>query len=281
MSAYQISCPVARLKKLLVPTDGSEFSEGAIKEAINLAKFCSSKVYFMSVVEINPEFEALAPGLLEKTEKQTREYLESVKGRALKEGVDCEIVVHEGEEPYQYIVDEAARNNVEMIIMGRYGRTGLKRLMMGSVTGKVIGHTPCKVLVVPKTCAVAYRTILIATDGSQYSDAAAREAISIAKRCESDMIVLSVATKTKNLPVAKKSAEKIADLAEKEGVKKVKALTGRGMPYEVIVKTAKDKNADLIVIGSHGRTGMEKLLMGSVTERVIGHSGCAVMVVKA
>jgi nucleotide-binding universal stress UspA family protein len=279
MSACKV-CPTARLEKLLVPTDGSEFSEDAIKEAFNLAKTCSSKVYAMSVVEINPEFEALAPGLVEKAEKAMREHLESVKSKAAREGIDCEIIVHEGEEPYKYIVEEAAKNKVEMIIMGRRGRTGMKRLMMGSVTAKVIGHAPCKVLVVPKAAAVTYKTILIATDGSKYSEAASVEAISIAKRCGSDLIVMSVASDTKSLPAAKKNVEAVKKLAEKEGLK-IKTLTPKGMPYEVIVNTAKDKNADVIVVGSHGRTGIEKLLMGSVAERVIGHARSTVLVVKA
>jgi nucleotide-binding universal stress UspA family protein len=278
MSANQV-CPTAKLERLLLSADGSEFSEGAVREAIGLAKTCGSKLYVVSVVEVNPEFESLAPGLVEKMEKETRQYLEEVKEKALKEGADCEIIVHEGEDPYQYIVDEAAKKQVEMIIMGRRGRTGLKRLMMGSVTAKVIGHAPCKVLVVPKAATITYKNILIATDGSKYSESAYREAISIAKRTGSNLIVLSVATKNANLPNAKKSVEKIRRDAEKEKIK-VETLTPKGMPYKVIVDTAERKNADLIVVGSHGRTGLEKLLMGSVTERVIGHTGCAVMVVK-
>jgi nucleotide-binding universal stress UspA family protein len=278
MSAYQV-CPTAKLERLLLSADGSKFSEGAVREAIGLAKTCSSKLYVVSVVEVNPEFEAIAPGIVEKAERETRQYLEEVKGKALKEGADCEIIVHEGESPHQYIVDEASKKKVEMIIMGRHGRTGLKRLMMGSVTAKVIGHAPCKVLVVPKAATVAYKKILIATDGSKYSEAAAREAMSIAKRRESSLIALSVATKNANLPNAKKSVEKIRRDAEKEKIK-VETLTPKGMPYKVIVDTAERKNADLIVVGSHGRTGLEKLLMGSVTERVIGHAECAVLVVK-
>jgi nucleotide-binding universal stress UspA family protein len=279
MSANQICCPTARLEKLLLATDGSKFSEGAIREVINLAKICSSKIYAVSVVEINPEFMAQAPQLVEKYEKETRQHLESVKSRASKEGLDCEVIVHEGEEPYQYIIDEAAKKQAEMIIMGRYGRTGLKRLLMGSVTARVICHSPCKVMVIPETAKVSYKNILIATDGSKYSDAAALEAISIAKRCGSDLIAISVATKDKNLPSAKKSVEKISLIAEKEGLK-AKTLTLRGIPYNVIVETAGKKNADIIVVGSHGRTGLDRLLMGSVTERVIGHANCAVLVVK-
>ncbi len=67
--------------------------------------------------------------------------------------------------------------------------------------------------------------------------------------------------------------------AEAEGIK-AEAIVDEGEPYEVIVNTAKEKNADIIVMGSHGRTGIMRLLMGSVTSRVIGHAGCSVLVVK-
>ena len=132
----------------------------------------------------------------------------------------------------------------------------------------------------PRLAKVSYKNILTATDGSKYSDAAALEAISIAKRCGSNLIALSVAARDTNLAAAKESVERVRQIAEKEGIK-VESLTLKGTPYEVIVKTADQKNADLIVVGSHGRTGVKRLLMGSVTERVIGHSNSAVLVVKA
>jgi nucleotide-binding universal stress UspA family protein len=282
-------CPVAKMEKLLVATDGSIFSENAIREAINLAKTCSSKLIAVSVAKTNPEFEDLVPLVVEKAEKEVREHLESIKDRALKEGIDCEIVVHRAEEPFQDIVNDAAKNKVDMIIIGTHGRTGLKRLMMGSVTAKVIGHAPCKVLVVPLHAKVECRNILIATDGSRYSDAAASEAIGIAKRCGGSLIVISVAFSDKEIILAeddeemisaKDNVKKIIELAEKEGIK-TEGLTVRGKPYEAIVETSKQKRADLIVVGSHGRTGLDRLLMGSVTERVIGHSESAVLVVKA
>ncbi len=278
MSEQQVCCPTARLEKLLLATDGSELNEGAVRETINLAKVCSSKIYAISVIETNPEFMANAPGVFERYEKQIRQHLESIKARASKENIECEIIIHEGEEPFQYIVDEAAEKHVEMIFMGRYGRTGLKRLLMGSVTAKTIGHSPCNVMVVPEAAKVSYKNIITATDGSKYSDAAALEAISIAKRCGSNLIALSVATRDTNLAAAKESVERVRQIAEKEGIK-VEILTLKGTPYEVIVRTSDQKNADIIVVGSHGRTGVKRLLMGSVTERVIGHSGRAVLVV--
>jgi len=273
------TCPTAKLERLVLPTDGSEFSEGAVRGAINLAKTCSSKVIAVSVIETNPEYETIAPQLIEKAEKEAREHLESVKARALKEGVDCEIIAHQGEEPYRYIVEEAERNKADMIIMGRRGRTGLKRLMMGSETARTVGHSPCNVLVVPRAAKLEFKNILIAADGSKHSDIAVAEAISIAKRCGSSLIALSVIYSDVDKKCAEENIKKIKGLAEKEGVK-VDALIAEGRPFEVVVNTAKNKNADAIVIGSHGRTALARLLMGSVTERVIGTAECAVLVVK-
>jgi len=279
MSAYQ-ACPIiAKLERLLLSTDGSEYSEGAVREAINLAKACGSKLYAVSVVETNREFDALAPGLVEKMVRERRGYLETVKSKASKEGVDCEIIVHQGEETYEYIVDEAAKNKVGMIIMGRYGRRGLGRAMMGSVTAKVIGNTLCKILIIPKDAKLSVEKILIATDGSMHSEFASHEAIDIAKRSGSALIVLSVARKDENLPTAKECVDIVKRVAEKEGIA-VEALIRKGVPHEVIVNTAAHEDVGLIVVGSHGRTGITKLLMGSVTERVIGHAKCAVLVWK-
>jgi len=139
---------VPGFSRILLATDGSKFSEAATREAFGIAKGCSSTLYVLSVVEVNPEYQALAPQLVEKAEKEARAYLESIKSRAAQEGIACETIVHQGEEPYKYIVDEAAKRRVDMIVMGSHGRTGLKRLLMGSVTARVIGHASCKVLVV-------------------------------------------------------------------------------------------------------------------------------------
>jgi nucleotide-binding universal stress UspA family protein len=127
-------CPVVNTEKLLLATDGSQFSEGAIREAIRLAKRCSSKLSALSVIETNPEYETIAPQLLEKAEKAAREHLEAVKERAKKEGIECATSILEGEDSYNYISEEAAKSKTSIIIMGRRGKTGLRRLAMGSTT---------------------------------------------------------------------------------------------------------------------------------------------------
>jgi len=273
-------CPIAKMEKLLLATDGSKFSEGAIREALSLSKQCSSKLIALSVVKTNLEFEMTMPQVVEKDEKVATRHLETIKAKASKNGIDCEIVVTRCEEPYQEIVAAAARNQVDMIIMGRHGRTGLLKLMMGSVTARVIGHAPCNVLVVIPDAKVACKNILIATDGSKYSETAVCEAIGIAKRCRSSLVVVSVAASDAEIASAKDNVKKVVELAAKEGIK-AEDLTVTGKPYEAIIEVARQKHVDLIIVGSHGRTGLKRLLMGSVTERVIGHTETAVLVVKA
>jgi len=291
-------CPTVRVETLLLATDGSEFSEGAIGESIRFAKKCSNRLTAISVIETNSELEAIAPQVTEKAEKSAREHLEAVQARAKKEGVECNIIIRAGDDSYKYIVDEAAKNKITMIIMGRRGRSGLKRLMMGSVTSRVIGHAPCNVLVVPRAAQLGFRNILVATDGSNYSLVAATEAIGLAKRNNSALTVISVVPSELATPMdidftvnqrefiaekemheAEKNAKAVKEAAEKEGVF-VKAFVLSGKPADAIIETAREKKADLIVLGSHGRTGLEKLLMGSVAERVIVLAACPVMVVK-
>jgi hypothetical protein len=273
-------CPTARIEKLMVATDGSKYSESAIREAISLAKICSSNLIAVSVVKTNLEFDSVLPQFVEKAEQDAIKHLESVKAQATKEGVNCITLVSLSEEPYEDIVRHALKNNVDMIIMGTHGRTDMKRLMMGSVTALVIGHAPCNVLVVPLHAKVECRNIILATDGSKYSEAAASEALGIAKRCESSMIVISVASSDAEIALAKGNVNKVSEIAEKEGIKTAPVVT-TGKPYDAIIETSKQKKVDLIVVGSHGRTGLARLLMGSVTERVIGHTEVAVLVVKA
>jgi hypothetical protein len=291
-------CPVVNTERLLLATDGSQFSEGAIREAIRLAKKCSSKLAALSVIETNPEYETIAPQLLEKAEKAAREHLDAVKAQAMKEHVDITTTILEGEDSYNYISDEAARNKISMIIMGRRGKTGLKRLVMGSTTARVIGHAPCNVLVVPRAAQVEFKNILIATDGSRFASAAASEAIGIAKKNNSKLIVLAVVPSEsmqpmdivhsqmsrdviaeKELNEAETNAKAVKEAARKEGVA-VEAFIMGGKPSDAIVQTAKEKNVDVIMLGSHGKTGIDKLLMGSVAERVIVLTSCAVLVVK-
>jgi len=142
-------CPTPGFEKLLVATDGSEFSKFAVQEAMTIAGACSSTLYVLHVIETGVEVELWDTTAAEKLEKHMRKYLEEIQAKAAKQGVTCELIMHLGDEPYRFIVSEAKKHKVNTIIMGSHGRTGLTRLMMGSTVSRVIGHAPCMVLVVP------------------------------------------------------------------------------------------------------------------------------------
>jgi nucleotide-binding universal stress UspA family protein len=274
-------CPVAKLEKLLLATDRSSFSEGAVRESIDFAKRCSSRLYVMSVMETNPEYETIGAQFYQKEEEEATQYLASLKARAAQDGVSfCETALHYAEEPCQCIVDEAEERNADMVILGRRGRRGLMKVLMGEVAARVVSHAPCKVLVVPRAARIEGRNILVATDGSEHSIAAAAEAIGIAKRCGGTVHVVSSAHSEAELGEAKAHVQQVADMASKEGVP-VETVTPIGKTHEAIVETAGGRGVDLIVMGTYGRTGLKRLLMGSSTEKVIGHASCAVLVVKA
>jgi nucleotide-binding universal stress UspA family protein len=270
-------CPLSRLEKLLVATDGSLFSEGAVREAISFAKKCSSMLYLMSAV---PRYEISGTNVFEKEEEEAREHLHSVKERALQEGLNCETVLVHGDEPHRLIVDAAVARGVDMIVIGRRGRRGLTKILMGSVAAKVICHAPCKVLVVPKAARIECRNILVATDGSRHSHAAASEAIEIAKRCGSNIIAVSAVCSEADRGEAMANANEVREAAKKEGIP-VEALIPAGRPCDVVVGMACDRSVDLIIMGTYGKTGIKELLMGSSTEKIIGNAGCAMLVVKS
>src|SRR3972149_9241230 len=94
-------CPTARMEKLMIATDGSKYSESAMREAINLAKICSSNLIAVSVVKTNLEFDSVLPQFVEKADQEAIKHLESVKAQATKEGVNCLTIVSRSEEPYQ------------------------------------------------------------------------------------------------------------------------------------------------------------------------------------
>jgi nucleotide-binding universal stress UspA family protein len=272
-------CPITS-EKILLATDGSEYSQGAIREALGFAKKCSSKLYALSVVEVITDYEAFSPQKVEDAlETGIKKHLESVKAQALQEGIECETIMAHGGEPHEVIVDEAAKKAVDMIIIGRRGTKGLKKLLMGEVAAKVIGHAQCKVLVVPRAAVIGPKNILIATDGSGHSIAAAAEGIAIAKRCGSSITVLSSARNNDELGAAKANVEKVIEMAKKEEIP-AESLTPIGRSYNLIVETAGGRGIDLIVMGIPVKTALQKIFSGSATEQVIGKAGCAILVVK-
>ena len=149
MAELVCECPLTRGEKILVAVDGSPFSELAVDQAISLGGICNSEIFVISVVALYPEQLEVAPTLVEKMSEEVRTYLDKAKGKVDKAGIPCETIVHIGGKPHEFIVQEAKEKGIDLIVMGTHGRTGIKRVLLGSVAQNVIGHAPCPVLVVP------------------------------------------------------------------------------------------------------------------------------------
>jgi nucleotide-binding universal stress UspA family protein len=142
-------CPLTRGERILVALDGSENSERALDQALSMATICKSKLFVVSVVDLYAEVIAEAPDLEEKMSEKAEKTLEWAKQKAEKKNISCETIVHIGRPVYEFIVKEAQERKIDLIVMGKHGRTGLKRLLMGSVAERVIGHAHCAVMIIP------------------------------------------------------------------------------------------------------------------------------------
>ena len=141
------------IKKILVATDGSEFTKEAVKKGISLAKMLDAELIGLYVVDISP----IIPMSLDETSFPMVDFLRNEGDGVLKEleeqakraGVRIKVIKKEGI-PADEIIETAKKEDVDMIVVGTLGRSALEKLLLGSVAEKVIRHAPCPVLVVRK-----------------------------------------------------------------------------------------------------------------------------------
>ena len=282
---------MAKFNKILVAVDGSDASRNALRQSFKLA-FDEKK--WITVVAINPPYQgdlALVgvSNISEVLKGPGEKTLEEAKHIAETENASIKTRLEEGE-PFQKIVEVAEEERCELIVIGRRGTSGIERALMGSVTSKVIGYFKGRTLVIPEDTPLGWNTILVATDGSKFSDAAVDEAINYAKSYGGSLNIVSVVyTNDEFLANAPDVVERMVDKAKtrldeernkakKEGVN-AEVFVREGEPYQIIVGLAKELNADTIVMGSHRKSGLKRIFMGSVASMVIGHTPCPVMVV--
>ncbi|HEM46732.1 MAG TPA: permease, partial [Alphaproteobacteria bacterium] len=141
-SESQLS-PLGRFERFLVASDGSEFSAAAVREAIAMATKCGAQLHVMSLVATGPEHEALGESILKQELDAAQAHLDEVERQAAAANVSCETHLIHGQSVQQEIVDLADRIKADVIIMGRRGRRGLARIMLGHATAHVIGLAHC------------------------------------------------------------------------------------------------------------------------------------------
>jgi nucleotide-binding universal stress UspA family protein len=282
---------MAAYKNILLGVDGSDASLHAFTEAVKLADRGVKLVAVSVAPEYNGDLRLVGVHDAQKLIRQPCDAVLSRCQRAADDlGVQVKTICALGQ-PYERLVELAEDEQSDLIIIGAKGLTSLKYTLLGSVARKVIGFTTRDVLVVPKSARIGWRHILLATDLSSNSKAAENRAVELALAKKSKLSILKVM----ELPTCLygEAGDLGCSLPESR-TQQLEALRVRvidwgitpeiivkqGESYKVIVDTADKLGAEVIIMGSHGRTGLTRLLMGSNTEKVIGHAPCPVLVVK-
>jgi nucleotide-binding universal stress UspA family protein len=284
---------MGRYRRILVAIDGSESSKNAFRQACRIALEDKS---WLTVITTIPSYEDLfqMPSIQEKVSMALRaegeKIVTEIKEIAAEEGAYIKTLLEEGT-PFDTIIDTAEEGNYDLIVMGRLGRKRIEKALVGSVTARVIGNSQRDVLVFPLNAKIGWKNIMLATDGSKHSISATDKAIDIAKSYGGEIKAVSVVDVTEEFQTeapeavdrlvagAKGFVEEVRKKAETQGVR-IEPLVREGETYKVITDLARKFACELIVMGSHGRTGIKRLLMGSVTEKVLGYAPCPVLVIR-
>lgn len=289
--------------RVLVAVDGSKASELVWQEA--LARPWPVGSIFSLVTVVDPFFFTKAPLLLEEAREAAREYLKNAAKSFEAAGMDAVVEVVLGN-PRRAISEYADEWRADLLLVGSQGLNVLARLALGSTVQAVLRHTKCSVEIVraPKKengAVGAKKRILMATDGSEFSTAALK---SIADRPwpeGTEVKIISVPeyalwlgefphfgiTQVEELNKAALEAAKAAVAQGKEMLSRAGLTVTTDLPIEgeaparTILDAAKNWNADLLVVGSHGRRGFDRFAMGSVSESLAMHAHCSVEVVRA
>ncbi|MHB1185022.1 MAG: universal stress protein [Desulfobulbia bacterium] len=281
---------MAKYRKILVAYDGSPSARNALSLASQLAREDKSWIKVLAVVPpYQGDLELIGVSdIKEAIAGPGQEMLAEARNLADREGISILTNLEQGE-PYEQIVQVAEEENCDLIIMGRRGKNKMERELMGSVTARVIGHTGKDVLVTPETGKLSWENILLATDGSTCCDNALARALEIAQERKVKLNAVSVVyTNDEFYAVGQdvmkelyQGADKVLDKVKKWGGDlgvQTELFVRDGEPHQAITTMAAEISATLIIMGSHGRKGLTRFLMGSVTERVIGYANCPVLI---
>jgi nucleotide-binding universal stress UspA family protein len=282
---------------VLFATDGSDDADRAAAHAVELAAAFDATLSVLSVVD--SRYERAYETDDARRDARTRLAVEAeaattrVTRRATAAGVRTVTAVEEGR-PAQIIADVAADVDADVVVVGTHGRTGLYRFLLGSVAEGVLDRLRRSVLVVPTETdagddgdeTVAYRTVLLATDGGRASRVATEWALTVAAATGATVRALSVVDRRvagqqvarTALETEAREAVREAALAGTERGVEVETAVEVGLPAAVVVDAAAE--ADLVVVGTNDRTGLDRLALGSVSRRVVRTTQTPVLVAR-
>lgn len=284
--------------KILVPLDGSKLSEAALPWAKLLAQGEPAEVMLcrsfepLSSLYLVPDMMPPVTGAVD-TQTIGQQVVDYLEAHAVGFPEDCRVHTRaDCGAPADEILARAASGDI--VVMASHGRGGLGRWLMGSVTTKVVRASPKPVLVVGGLCdkespqEPQLNRIMVPLDGSPTSELALSHAVKLARTHEARLLLYEGVS----LVDLKHDVVEQANQAELERARhylqrKAEACEGVEVDTLVcqtparhgIVKHAQEEKVDLIVMGSHGRSGVSLWMLGSVAEEVLQHSTCPVLIV--
>jgi nucleotide-binding universal stress UspA family protein len=294
--------------KVLIPLDGSTLAENALEPAFMLAQQQQSKVILTTV----PVFhQVLIPGsagfglaLPDQTYELCREeaetYLEQIGSARADSGLTIRCIVPEGDVAGA-IVDLSSQEQADLIVMTTHGYSGFTRWMLGSITDRVLRGALCPVLVV--RCDRPFDHVLITLDGSPLSEQALQPGLELARMFDSrvtllrvdpgetlgriELGLLEIAGQGLSKPVAEQDRfdrityylDNIA-LHHDVGGMDIETVLLQGSPAGRILEYLEANPIDLLVMATHGHTGLRRWVYGSVTQKCLHNSACAMLIVR-
>jgi nucleotide-binding universal stress UspA family protein len=303
------------IRNILCPVDFSDFSRRAVDHAVAVARWYGSTLTLFHVAAVvpvaayGPGSAGLAPVVPAHADRE--ELLRSLRRFADEgagTGVPIELDLAEGDVAATILARSEAMAH-DLIVMGTHGRSGFERLLLGSVTEKVLRKASCPVLTVPRHAPdavpappVLFKRILCATDFSDCSANALSYAMSLAQETDAHLTVVHVLELPPELSpdvepsavarvgglreyVAATQEERRARLREAvpESIRAyctVDTVLASGKPSREILRAAEAQRSELIVIGIQGRGAADRLFFGSTAEYVVRHARCPVLTIR-
>ncbi len=288
-----------RISHVLCPVDFSEMSRRALDYAAAFADWYAARLTVLNVFPVMPVMDVPPLVLDDKLRAElTGELRRFTAGVPAK--VPLELVVEQAELIHDAIQHRVSSSDVDLLVMGSHGRSGFKRILLGSVTERVIRQAPCPTLVVPTGAhdvvpegPIRLRTILCPVDFSEHSLRAVEYAVNLAEETDAQLQLLHVVTLPPEISELEASFEHLREKVEADRLRRlndlipadaatyctIQAALRQGSAHREIVKAATEQPSDLIVMGAHGRTAIDAAIFGSNTARVMRAACCPVLVV--
>jgi nucleotide-binding universal stress UspA family protein len=283
-----------RYDRVLVATDLSEPALAAVRAGRALAARFGARVRLLHAQIPILAAEGLSPEVAEVEQRLRIDHerrLDALRGTELA-GITSEARVVMDPSPAAAIVDACA--DADLCVVGTHGRTGAARFFLGSVAERVVRHAPCDVLVARSAAPLPPRRVLACTDFSEGSFAAIDAARSIAGVFGIDLVIAHVIDPETPVPsedgrrlvslgeVRSRAERSLRDLVAERvpGARASIELLTAADPAERLSSYAAHQDFGLVVVGTHGRTGLRRFFLGSVAERTVRLATSPVLVVR-